>query len=611
MLFPVLFLLSLINSLALSPVIVNISNYSYPLPETTETTERIAIVATNDIHGHILPTSTFYPDSDKILRSGGVNLMSTYIRTLYKEWQNNLIWLDSGDQFQGTLESNMFLGEPIVKFFNFMNFTNRMGAIVGNHDFDFGYDTMRKIFSLADFPYLTANVYNKSNHEYWNMTDVEKSKIFKVGSLNVGVIGLTTIQTPFTSALNVSALDFRAYKRITIDESVKLRRAGADIVLLACHVGMFCTSGLRSELAKLMMRNKDTKQNNTCNPADELHAFIDKLPKGVIDAVLGGHTHTIVHHWVNEIPIIIGDMYARHFNILYLTYDKLNRKLLTSETQIEGPVPVCERLYPNERTCYDDNTLSGFFNFTNETEFYNFSWHGKIIEEDLQLKDHLNPYFEIVERFTSRQIAVIVRPMEVTKKIESNLCNFVSDAMQAATGSDLVILNRGVIRRNWDAGILTYNVLFETIPIDNYVVTFEMTGREFIETMKIIQRGAMGYYSTAGIQQVICKERRAILDIRLINKTEIDEERKYTIATTNFMVYGGDDFHEVVNLYTPKNIKNFTILRDIVYNYAMEKKVLNSLEEPCIKEDEPRLILVPLCNDVLNEAERRTIYLKE
>ena len=56
----------------------------------------------------------------------------------------------------------------------------------------------------------------------------------------------------------------------------------------------------------------------------------------------------------------------------------------------------------------------------------------------------------------------------VTKKIESNLCNFVSDAMTVATGSDLVVLNRGVIRRNWDEGILTYNVLFETIPIDNY-----------------------------------------------------------------------------------------------------------------------------------------------
>ena len=228
-----------------------------------------------------------------------------------------------------------------------------------------------------------------------------------------------------------------------------------------------------------------------------------------------------------------------------------------------------------------------------------------------ELKNYLNPYFEIVERLTSQQIALITRPMEVTKKIESALGNFVSDAMQVATGSDLVILNRGVIRRNWDQGILTYNVLFETIPIDNYVVTFEMTGHEFIETMKIIQKGAMGYYSTTGIQHIICKQHRLILDIRLINKTEILLDKVYTIATTNFMVYGGDDFHEVVNLYNPRNIKNFTILRDIVYNYAMEKKVLNTLEDPCIKESEPRLILVPSCDYLINEAEIKRIAIIE
>ena len=85
----------------------------------------------------------------------------------------------------------------------------------------------------------------------------------------------------------------------------------------------------------------------------------------------------------------------------------------------------------------------------------------------------------------------------------------------------------------------------------------------------------------------------------------------YTIATTNFMVYGGDDFHEVVNLYNPRNIKNFTILRDIVYNYAMEKKVLNTLEDPCIKESEPRLILVPSCDYLINEAEIKRIAIIE
>lgn len=602
MIFIPLILIYIPQILALSPQITNLSNYSYPKPLNNDSIENIAIIATNDIHGHILPTTTYFPFSNKTLRSGGVNLLSTYIKAISEEWHEKTLWLDSGDQFQGTMESNMFLGAPVIEFFNFMNFTNRMAAVVGNHEFDFGFENMSKTIAMADFPYLTANIYNKTTREYWNMSNVQKSKIFKVGSLNVGVIGLTTIATPFTSAFNVSSLSFRKYKKITMEESLKLKSLGADIVILACHIGMFCTTGERYELASLILRKKTTVQSNLCNPRDELHYFLENLPKGVIDAVLGGHTHTIVHHWVNDIPVIIGDMYARHFNVLYLTYDKIKKRLITDMSEIEGPIPICENLFPNERTCYEDNTRTGNFVFTNDSVFNNLSFHGKIIEEDFQLKDHLNIYFDQIKKFTTDKIAYIARPMEVTKKKESALGNFVSDSMQKETGADLVILNRGVIRRNWDEGELTYNVLFETLPIDNYVVTFEMTGREFIETMKIIQKGFMGYYSTKGIQQIICSEFRQILDIRLIDKSEIDEERNYTIATTNFLVYGGDDFHEVVDKFTLRNIKNFTILRDIVYNYALEQKVLNTEEKPCIDKNHPRLIVEPSCDYLMNGA---------
>lgn len=611
--FVVIHLYFTLNSFAIAQnKIVELSNYSYPLPSKSANIERVAIIATNDIHGHILPTTTFFPNSSKTLRSGGVLLMSTYINALVKEWQENLLWLDSGDQYQGTIESNSYVGEPIVKFFNFMNFTNRMAAAVGNHDFDFGFENQSKVFKQADYPYLTANVYNASTNSYWNMDNVKKSEIFSVGSLKIGVVGLTTKSTPFTTAYNVSSLDFKSYGRITIDESQKLRDQGADIVLLACHIGMFCTKGSRYELASLLLRNRSTPQEDTCNPADELNSFIRQLPKGVIDAVLGGHTHTIVHHWVNEIPILIGDMYARHFNVLYLEYDKINKRLVSENTQIEGPIPVCENLYPEERTCYDDNTKSGEFIFKEDMEFPNVSFHGQIIGIDQNLKSYLSPYLEKVSEFTDEKIAYIARPMEVTKKKESSLGNFVSDAMQSVTNADFVILNRGVVRRNWDEGVLTYDVLFATIPIDNYVVTFEMTGKEFVETMKIIQRGGMGYYSTSGVKQIICSDKRFLIDIRFRNESEIDLDRTYTIATTNFMIYGGDDFHQVIKKYTPKNIKDFPILRDILFNYAKEKQILNSYESPCIDELNPRLILIPTCQNLdLNNAHKDFLSTKK
>lgn len=581
----------------LSNPIVDLSNYSYPLPIDSPLVEKIAIIATNDIHGHILPSTTYFPNSTKSLRFGGVLLLSTYVRALMKEWNDKLLWLDSGDQYQGSLESNTFYGESMVKFFNAMNFTKKMAAAVGNHDFDFGYEKQRKAFSQANFPYMTANVYNASTKNYWNMTNVSPSQMFQVGSLKIGVIGLTTTSTPFTTAFNVSDLHFKSYGRITIDESQKLREAGADIVLLSCHVGMFCTEGERYDLASLLLRNRKTVQKTSCNPRDELHSFVESLPKGAIDAVLGGHSHTIVHHWINDIPVLIGDQYARHFNVIYLTFDKINKRLLPENTIIEGPIPVCENLYPDERTCYPDNTKTGNFTFNNEMIFPNVSFHGKVIEVDFEMKEELKFYFDQVSKYTDEKIAYVARPMEITKKRDSALGNFVSNAIHEATQAELVILNRGVIRRDWDEGILTYDVLFETFPIDNYVVTFEMTGREYIETMKIIQSGMMAYYSTYGVKQIFCQDLGKLIDIRFTNGSEIEENKTYTIATTNFMVYGGDDFHAVIKKYQPRNIKDYPILRDVVFKYAKKKVVLNTYENPCIDENNKRLTLIPICKD--------------
>lgn len=85
-----------------SPRIIDISNYNYPKPVSSPFVERIAIMATNDIHGHILPSIQFFPYNNKAYRTGGLTIMSSYIDALKAEWKDNLLWLDAGDEFQGS-----------------------------------------------------------------------------------------------------------------------------------------------------------------------------------------------------------------------------------------------------------------------------------------------------------------------------------------------------------------------------------------------------------------------------------------------------------------------------------------------------------------------------
>ena len=56
--------------------------------------------------------------------------------------------------------------------------------------------------------------------------------------------------------------------------------------------------------------------------------------------MVAAHVHTIVHHWVNNIPVMVADSYAKNLNAMYLTYDKTSGKVIREQTQIEVIVNI-------------------------------------------------------------------------------------------------------------------------------------------------------------------------------------------------------------------------------------------------------------------------------
>lgn len=131
---------------------------SNPLPGI----EAIAILGTNDIHGALAPFSLKTREASNSLSTsypaGGVATLAAYIDILRSEWGDHLIWLDAGDQFQGSIDSNSQQGAPMVQFFNATHLT---ASAVGNHEFDFGLPALKARMSEAHYPYLAANIRDK------------------------------------------------------------------------------------------------------------------------------------------------------------------------------------------------------------------------------------------------------------------------------------------------------------------------------------------------------------------------------------------------------------------------------------------------------------------
>ncbi len=110
----------------------------------------ISIIHSTDLHGHILPTTSYEGLSDL----GGLARCATLIRQWRKQNPNSLL-LDVGDVYQGTRTSQRNGGALMIKLFNKLNYDS---WTLGNHEFDWGIEALRQAVRDSEMPVLTANV---------------------------------------------------------------------------------------------------------------------------------------------------------------------------------------------------------------------------------------------------------------------------------------------------------------------------------------------------------------------------------------------------------------------------------------------------------------------
>jgi len=250
----------------------------------------LRILATNDFHGALEPRR----DSRGVLR-GGAPALAAEIRRARDECrapQCMALLLDGGDEFQGTPASNLGYGRPVVAVFNRLG---RAASALGNHEFDWGQDTLRARMREARYPILGANVTDASGKDAaWIPDDT----IVTVGNLRVGIVGLATVQTPTTTKpTNVSDLRFVDPVPVVNRSARALRARGAQLVVVVAHVGAFCVT----------------------EPTPSCTGEIVDLARGLterVDAIVSGHTHTPVTTVVNGVPIVQARSHGTALGIL-------------------------------------------------------------------------------------------------------------------------------------------------------------------------------------------------------------------------------------------------------------------------------------------------------
>lgn len=308
--------------------------------EITETSMRVRILETTDLHAHILG---YDYKNKKESQEFGLARTASLIQKARQEEPNSLLF-DVGDAIVGNAldeyvwKTNYLEYHNVHPVYKAMNLLSYDGATVGNHEFNHGLDFLHKSIRGAAFPFVNANIYVEDDNNYdgddlnyFNPFIILQRTFIDINgvkqNLKIGVIGLITPITAewdkqyFQGKLKIKNMKETAQHFVPI-----MKNMGADIIIALAHVGLEADKGLQE------------KAGNSVYSLSEV--------KG-IDAILYGHSHLIfpdknsnsgmeinyLAGTVNGVPAVQAGYWGNHLGIIDLNLQKVNGNWTVQNSQ--------------------------------------------------------------------------------------------------------------------------------------------------------------------------------------------------------------------------------------------------------------------------------------
>ncbi len=446
-----------------------------PLPAPGGRTLRV--IATNDFHGAFEPRA----DSAGVRRGGAAHVASVIARARDEcaaRGNCESVLLDGGDMFQGSVASNRTFGGAVVELYNALGYA---AAALGNHEWDWGRDSLRARMRDARYPILGVNVQFADGRDVpW----VPDDTLLTVGALKVGVIGVTTVETPRTTmASNVADLRFPDPAPLVSERARALRAGGADAVVVVAHAGAFC--------------RRNAGDERGCN------GEIIRLAQGLterVDAIVAGHTHSMVETHVNGIPIVQSWSHGRAVGVIDIPLGG-------------GDAPVSLRFVRADSVAPHPAVDS-------------------LVQRVLS----------VVAREMAQPIAQIAAPLRRSGR-EHALGHLIADAQRAAGKADFAVMNNGGIRADLGAGQATYGSFFEIHPFGNTLHRLTVRGRDLRAYLeRLVGRETLNaHISGATVVYAPAKPAGArLVSVRMADGRPLRDDAMYTMVLSNFLLSGGD-----------------------------------------------------------------------
>lgn len=479
-------------------------------------TYNITILHTNDHHGH------FWRNEHG---EYGLAAQKTLVDKVRKEVTasgGSVLLLSGGDINTGVPESDLQDAEPDFRGMNMIGYD---AMAVGNHEFDNPLTVLRQQEKWAKFPFLSANIYQKST----NQRLFKPWAIFKPQDIKIAVMGLTTDDTAkIGNPEFFTDIEFRKpadEAKLVIQELQQNEKP--DVIIAVTHMGHY-----------------DNGNHGSNAPGDV--ELARSLPAGALAMIVGGHSQDPVcmasenkkqADYVPGTPcapdqqngtwIVQAHEWGKYVGRADFTFRNGEMKLVRYQL-----IPINLK----KKITWD--------NGDSERVLYTPQ-----IPENQPMLSLLTPFQNKGQAQLGVKIGNVNGKLEGDRSkvrfVQTNMGRLILNAQMARTQADFAVMSGGGIRDSIEPGDITYKDVLKVQPFGNTVVYVDMTGKEVMEYLTAVAQMKPDSGAYPQFANVSFTAQGGTLRDLKINGAPVDAAKTYRMATLSFNATGGDGYPHI------------------------------------------------------------------
>ncbi len=461
---------------------------------------KLTILHTNDIHSRIESINKYDSTCDADSEAegkcfGGVARIKTMVdaRRAALDGQNVLL-LDAGDPFQGSLFYTTYKGAAEAEFMEAIGYDV---MAVGNHEFDDGPAGLAGFVDAVSFPVISGNLDLSASEELNGK--VGNHVVLELGGQKIGIVSALATDTVETSSPGDDVVFQDEITSLTADVAA-LQEQGVNIIIALTHVGL----------------SKDL----------EIAAQVPGL-----DVVVGGHSHTLLANdndraagpyptMVGDVPVVQAYAYSKYLGELDVVFDD-DGQVISAQG---APILLDASVVPDA-------------------------------DMAARVAEMGAPIEEMKTRVVADAAQVIGGDRSICRAQECTMGNLVADAMLDAVadqGVTIAIQNGGGLRASIDIGPITMGEVLTVLPFQNTLATFDIDGAGLIAALENgvsqVEEGAGRFPQVAGMAFAWDPAQPAgqrIVSVEVASEdgfVPLDPDATYQVVTNNYVRNGGDGY---------------------------------------------------------------------